>query len=110
MVCSSCGPGKQAPGLMTGGTTEAGPGGQGWQPRGKGLQMLFLEGRACSEWASQCSPHGPHSGFFWGCQRQRSPTSGSWRAPSPAWRWFWASSFLEKRGGGAASLAHKDGC
>lgn len=36
--------------------------------------------------------------------------SGSWRAPSPARRQFRASSFLEMRGEGVASLAHKAGC
>lgn len=108
------GPGKQAPAsghttVARPGTTGAGPSGRGWPAGVKGLQMLVLGGRARGEWASPCSPHGPHSGFCWGCQRQRSPTSGSWRAPCPAWRHFLpASSFLETRGVGVASPAPKD--
>ena len=98
VVCSTCSPGKQAP--VSGHTAVTRPGttGRGRPAAGKGLQMLVLGGRARGEWASWCSPHGPHSRSCWGSQRQRSPTSGSWRAPCPAWRHFLLASSSWKRG------------
>lgn len=42
----------------------------------------------------------PHSGLCWGPQRNRDPTSGSWRAPSLPGRPFQASFLLETQGVG----------
>lgn len=114
VVCSICSPGKEAPAsghtaVTRPGTTGAGPGGQGWPAGGKGLQMLVLGGRAHGEWASPCSPHGPHSGSCWGVSEAEEPHIWVLESSLPSLEALPPIQlFLETQGVGVASPAPKD--